>query len=342
MAEVACRILVSPERIVGYRGADDSFSASLWVDHPFLPWVGRPSHEYTMTVEEDGRSLPVRVANNAFGFRSHDIPTEKLPGDYFIVCLGGSTTWGAHAESNADTWPELLEARLRARYPSRNVRVFNFGTSQATVVYSLVAFALIGINVQPDLVIVYHGFNDYGPVSDSRYRIDQAHIFHDLALDGRWHGLQASVPRSWLRSYVITLATGLVDRWAEIGNLSAYVAGEIDYDPAMNVAATAVARLRRNWSHLETIEAIARGRGARSLFSTFQFTRGDERPNAVVNRSLLELFRERGFDYVDQDALIPDNDPTLQFDQCHFTRAGRERMAENFFAHIAERGWIAP
>jgi len=46
-------------------------------------------------------------------------------------------------------------------------------------------------------------------------------------------------------------------------------------------------------------------------------------------------------DYVDIDARIPDGDRSLQVDECHFTDAGREIVADSFFRHIMEHRLLA-
>jgi hypothetical protein len=100
------------------------------------------------------------------------------------------------------------------------------------------------------------------------------------------------------------------------------------------------ADLLRNWAHLRTMDAVARGYGAATLFSTFQFYDGKQGFNRLTNATLRALFDAHGLAYVDQDALIPDYDRSLQFDECHFTHAGDELMAENFFRKIVDEGFL--
>jgi hypothetical protein len=237
------------------------------------------------------------------------------------------------------TWPELLESKLRARYPARNVRVFNLGTQNATVAYSVPVLALIGIHIKPDLVIAYHGYNDLGPATARRYHWDQTHFYKNLALRWRWHGYQKSMPRSWLRSYALAYLTYRADMAIAANALSIYVQQPIEFEQSYDDAGVKGA-LARNAQHLRTLAAIARGNGAAVLFSTFQFFDGKDRFLELTNEALRELFEAEGIPYVDQDALIPDFDRSLQFDACHFTHTGDEMMAANFFASIVEHGLL--
>lgn len=312
--------------------ADDS----AYVDHPFLPFVGRAG----MLREIDcpsGDEPTCRIRHNAHGFRTHEFPASKAPEDLFVVCLGGSTTWGAAAPTNAETWPEQLERLLQQRYPHRRVRVFNFGTTLANSAYSAVAFGLIGAHLRPDIVVVYHGFNDDGPMNATNYLSDLSHFYRDLGLPLAWHGTQTSLP-SWLRrSYAAMFVTDRIDRLSEAGSLSFYTTWPL---PARKVSAeTAAARVVAN---LETIATMARSVGAVPVLATFQFF--DPSLTAyrgAVNEAIRAHGRRTGTHVIDLDRAIPDYSDDLQFDDCHFTARGRERVATEVFAGIVERNLIA-
>ena len=55
---------------------------------------------------------------------------------------------------------------------------------------------------------------------------------------------------------------------------------------------------------------------------------------------LRNLFETESIPFVDQDALIPDHDRSLQYDECHFTAAGDAAMAANFFRRIVDDGYL--
>lgn len=312
-----------------------------FVDHPFLPYAGRPFAEYTVFGNDRGVEKQAVAKNNSLGYRTHELPAEKRAGEYTVVTLGGSTTWGALAPTNGQTWPALLEKKLRERYPERPVRVFNLGTNKATIVYSLTALGLVAAELQPDLVVVYHGFNDFGAATAEGYRADHAHFTQDLALDRRWLGLTDALPAILRKSYAAVFFATAVDRAVGVNRLSSYVDRGAEKDSRIlddDVATKAA--LARNWRHARTVDALARGYGGHALFSTFQYFDGEERNHRLVNDSLRELFERHELPYVDQDALIEDYDRSLQFDECHFTDEGRELIAENFFREIVARGWV--
>lgn len=74
-----------------------------------------------------------------------------------VVCLGGSTTWGQSLEP-AETWPLMLEERLRS--VGYDVEVINAGRTWYTTAHSVTLYATEMRYYDPDIVIVMHGVND--------------------------------------------------------------------------------------------------------------------------------------------------------------------------------------
>jgi hypothetical protein len=331
LAEAGLRLWYpAAEFAVRFGGAD---MQSHKIAHPFFPFAGRPNHSYRQYRAELGDFIQIGL--NSYGFRTSEFPEEKQPGDYFILCLGESTTWGYIAESNETTWPALLEKRLRDKYRGRNVRVFNLGIESGSLPYSVIVLAIIGTHLRPDLVITYHGFNDYGPLTAASFKTDYSHHYIDVHPQRLSHGLRRRMPDWMLSSYAATILADLIDRARGINTLARE--GQRDLTPGSSDPALVASRIK---PHLRTIDAVSRGRGGRALFSTFQFFDGESEQARVMNKALRDVFEGNRFEYVDQDRLIPDGDRMLQIDACHFTRKGRELVAQNFFDHIVERGWI--
>ncbi len=308
----------------------DSFSA-----HPFLPFTGAPNVRYRSFSSEGDRVVQLDVVNNSHGFRAHEFPATKRPNDYFVLCLGGSTTWGASSPTNDTTWPELLERQLAETYPDKNVKVFNFGVTAATTAYSVVSLSLIGIHLRPDLVIVYHGMNDPFSVLSPEYRSDSAHYYKDFDPETAWRGYRRSLPTWTLASHALVLLTTRWDTALNVSGLYYY----ITHPAPPSRAVTPPESTARMAANLRTLHDIATGAGAEVLFSTFQF-RDPVTCQFPLNEELRAFYEEEGFAYVDQDALIPDFDRSINYDQCHFTLKGRRILAENFHDAIIERGLV--
>jgi lysophospholipase L1-like esterase len=104
---------------------------------------------------------PNRVSINAFGFRGPNPRTvDKPPGTIRVIVQGGSTTEDYFVEDGR-TWPEQLQEKLNARLKTDRIEVINMGTSGYTAENCVKDLKLNGLQLKPDLVIAYHGVNDF-------------------------------------------------------------------------------------------------------------------------------------------------------------------------------------
>ena len=89
-------------------------------------------------------------------YRGRVYPRSKAT-TWRVVCLGGSTTWGHHLERE-QTWPALLEAKLRDR--GLDVEVINAARPWYATTHSVTNYAVAMRYYEPDVVIVMHAIND--------------------------------------------------------------------------------------------------------------------------------------------------------------------------------------
>ena len=113
----------------------------------------RPNHT-------SGGSLQ-RVASNSLGLRSPEIPEAKPSGTVRIAVLGASTVFGAYAPTNSHTFPARMQELLRERLPDRSVDVINAGVVGLGIQQQTLLFERRVSRLQPDITIVYPGFNDF-------------------------------------------------------------------------------------------------------------------------------------------------------------------------------------
>ncbi len=111
--------------------------------------------------------LNKKVARRYFSSRDLTIPelfeevfpVQKAPNTFRIFFLGGSTTAGFPFELNARV-SSLLEDRLQALFPQKNMEVINFGIS-AVNSYTVLDFIHELVHYQPDLFLIYMGHNEF-------------------------------------------------------------------------------------------------------------------------------------------------------------------------------------
>lgn len=116
------------------------------IRHDFLKYV--PSSNYA-----NGPNL-----HNDLGFRGESIDLSNDNGTLRIVCLGASTTYSDGVKDYKESYPYLLQSKLRAK--GLNLEVINAGVPGYSSYQSLQNFYLRVTNLKPDYVILYQGFND--------------------------------------------------------------------------------------------------------------------------------------------------------------------------------------
>ena len=100
--------------------------------------------------------------HNSLGYRGDEISMPKPDGQFRIACLGGSTTYTSEVNDYRKSYPYLLEKYLRAQGHS-DVTVINAGAGSWSSWESLINFELRVLDLDPDMIIVYHGINDISP-----------------------------------------------------------------------------------------------------------------------------------------------------------------------------------
>lgn len=147
--------VASPDDFVRYasldqlraRSEETGQGFSRYARHLYVGFVGSPGWERGAD------------RHNALGFRGDPVAQPKPPGEFRIACLGGSTTYTSAVHDHRRSFPSLLEADL-ARRGYRNVRVINAGLPGWTSYETLVNFQFRVLDLEPDLIIVYHAIND--------------------------------------------------------------------------------------------------------------------------------------------------------------------------------------
>lgn len=273
----------------------------------------------------------LRIATNSLGFRSPEVAVPKPAGTFRIVCVGGSTTFEVYADANEDTWPALLERRLKTRHP--RVEVVNAGVAGFTLEHILHPGHWEKVaRLEPDLVHHFHATNDVGTFAHAHLGARTA----SASSQALGRGAKALTDWSlaaykvWMlaEAYVVPEDDGDTDRYPDEGvrryeeRLRELVrrTRALGARPAL---ATSVLRWRRD-QPLEERRALARG--APHAYHRLSlkgiddaFARHDELTERVA--------RETGALLVPAARELSGR-PELYGDIMHFRKAGSEAMAE--------------
>lgn len=97
--------------------------------------------------------------HNALGFRGEDFDIDKREHTYRIVAVGGSSTYASDVRDYRLSYPYILQEYLHAS-GFDFVEVINAGVIGYSSHQNLMNLQFRVLPLQPDLVIVYQGFND--------------------------------------------------------------------------------------------------------------------------------------------------------------------------------------
>ena len=136
---------------LGLRAGGYGADYPLFVDAPGAPGRLMPSREVATRYFAAEASIP--TPNPDYFLR------DKPEGTIRVVAQGGSSTAGFPFYRGA-AFPQVLGARLRMAYPDREVEVVN--TAMAAVnSYTLLDLADEILEIEPDVVVVYAGHNEF-------------------------------------------------------------------------------------------------------------------------------------------------------------------------------------
>jgi lysophospholipase L1-like esterase len=319
VVEVALRVWdATHERTPGLVAVRKYGGEPIYSPHPYLGYVLNPAHE--------------RNEVNTLGLRGPAIEPGRQPGVVRVLCLGGSTTYGAGLRAE-QAYPMRLEQHLNAAAPDGlRFEVLNGGVPGYTSIDSLVNLELRLLALEPDVVLVYHGVNDARLVQARGYRSDYSHIrapWRDprdqvSPLD-RWLVLR------WRTWAWLTELTGRGFSAMSLENL-VFVEGFTDrlLPPEPEVHRAGVEDFVRN---LRNIVAVSRAAGAEAGLMTFATRRAEEDTEVALqpcinamNAGILALAAEQDVPLFDVRAAIG-GQWELYSDYVHCTADGCDRQA---------------
>lgn len=139
--------------------ANELGQSEFYAPDPDLLWTLRPS----TVIDAEGFGF-CRARTNSDGLRGPALPGAKAPGEFRVLCLGDSVTFGLCLEDGLAP-PRLLEDALRAapEFAGRTVRVINAGVPGYSSVQGMRLLERL-LHLEPDVVIFWFGMNDAGPM----------------------------------------------------------------------------------------------------------------------------------------------------------------------------------
>jgi lysophospholipase L1-like esterase len=284
--------------------------------------------------------------HNAMGYRGPEIELPKPPDIFRIVAVGGSTTYGIGV-AESDSWPRLLEGILRDEYGYSHVEVVNMGAVGYTTWNSLSNFEFRGLEMQPDMLMVYHGINDIGIRTLPPECYNAYTPFRGLA-QSQWRD-DISLSRSALYRY-IGIRVGWVKNPIDLGTwlrpmTDFYPCDADPVPPEEAYAANPPIYFERN---LRSLVGVARAHDVSVVLSTWAFLPGHpenvsqdpalHEHNEVVKR----LAQDMDVPLIDLMGELPEDPDYWLFDYEHQSVAGTHVQAQLYAAFLVENDLIPP
>ncbi len=153
-------------RIVFYRSMD--FDMEMW---KYATQIKIASSDPELALEhlpnQQAFLMGVEVSTNSFGLRNDETILKKPTNTYRILVIGDSMTmgWGVRQEK---TYPAQLEELLNAEPPdvfrnSVKFEVLNLGVGNYNTVQEIVYLRKVGLQFEPDIIILGYFINDAEP-----------------------------------------------------------------------------------------------------------------------------------------------------------------------------------
>lgn len=279
----------------------------------------------------------LRFNNGPHGNRDIEIP--KPSGLFRVVCIGASTT-GNYIEHAgvAYSYPMELEKALKDRVPGA-VEVNNCGQGGYNSADILSRFALSVLDTAPDIVVLYHAYNDIRCYLTPGFDSDYSHCRRNLG-DTYWkYQIAGAIPNipSALFDFLISRWLPSNIRYSLIDAVSKGVVN-VDSDPH--------AGLKAYGRNMESIIALCQARGIKVILNTYCHYLYDAIQDNAINKvydRIVKMENEIVRGLAEKYSLtLVDNERDFPLeeryfvDSVHFTPEGMTLLANRIANKIAE------
>lgn len=144
--------------------------------HPFTGFTFSENVSFVGShANQESKAL---IETDKYGFLTNDQELEynKLPDEIRIATIGGSTTANVNLQFDKN-WPGYIGGSLQKDFPNKHFRIINAGVPGFDTSQSVANLALRVMPFKPDIVIIYHAYNDLKAIRNNIvFRPDYSHI----------------------------------------------------------------------------------------------------------------------------------------------------------------------
>ena len=144
--------------------------------HPFTGFTFTENASFVGShANQESKAL---IVTDKYGFLTNDQELEynKLPDEIRIATIGGSTTVNVNLQFDKN-WPGYIGGSLQKNFPNKHFRIINAGVPGYDTSQSVAILALRVMPFKPDIVIIYHAYNDLKAIRKNIvFKPDYSHI----------------------------------------------------------------------------------------------------------------------------------------------------------------------
>ena len=150
-------------------------------------------NEHNSSIHEKLIPYEIKLEFNSEGFRGEEFSKEKSSDVYRIFVVGGSTILGAETSSETSI-PSILQKMLEIKNPDKKIQVINAGISGGNSLTELELISSKIVNYNPDLIIMYDGWNDLSTDFPVLRIINHYEVICNLALENNFEVIYTLQP----------------------------------------------------------------------------------------------------------------------------------------------------
>ncbi|MFQ5546077.1 MAG: SGNH/GDSL hydrolase family protein, partial [Acidiferrobacterales bacterium] len=328
--------------------------------HPFTGITFQPGIQFEGSDPSGRQKARLFVDRHGFLANNQSLSINKQANELRIATIGGSTTANI-ALAYEHNWPGRLGLISQQVFPDNKVVVINAGVPGFDTAQSISNLALRVMPFKPDVVVIYHAYNDLKAIRHTvPFQPDYSHI-HQRPYG---HHERPTFLVRWLNNSMVYVRTR--NKYRKMKQQQTRIDTVLQKDRVSDIPLAAEQTFAQ---HLRTLIAIARSGGAKVVLSSFatlhdpkknynksqvtetltplqkrefynllHFTpgltiegifKGIERYNAILNK----VAEEEQTAWVDNANGIPHGDKYF-IDRVHFSADGAALMAQNLLPAV--------
>ncbi len=329
-----------------------SYKELYFQNHPYLPFVMKKGvitdHSKPATYPlHKGKFFFGQFRTNNYGFLSGrngdlNVVDPKPKHVYRVCCLGASTT-GNYIIQAGEPYSYPLELqklfdRNCFKINNKSVEIVNCGQGGYNSADIVIRFMLQIIDMDPDMIILYHGYNDIRDYLTCNFISDYSHSRRSLKVP-----ITQDFSSSILRYIPLAFIRYLIIRFFMINSQSLLSAISSGQFMLTNDETKGLKAYKRN---IQTLVDICKGRDIEIILSTYCHFLYDEIKDSNLHGRYSNIVRKENYvlrsisddnnlKLVDNDLLI-ERIPANFVDSIHFTPEGMKILANNIFAAMCD------